>query len=184
MPLRERTRLLTAAGYAPMFGERGLDDPALVVDRHWTLIASNRVLPKLPDGLLAPPLNVLRPSLHPQGLAPRILNLGPWRAHLLHRLRQQVAASGDDTLAALADELRAYPGPADEGAGPIQIDAGVYVPLQLASPLGTLSFISTITVFGTPTDITLAELALESFLPADDATATALRTLAAQGGDR
>ncbi|MBN8509974.1 MAG: helix-turn-helix transcriptional regulator [Burkholderiales bacterium] len=203
VPLRDRNRLLTAAGYAPMYGERRLDDPtmavarqaveqvlrahepwpALVVDRHWTLVAANRVVPKLleglPDDLLAPPLNVLRLSLHPRGLAPRIVNLAQWRAHLFHRLRQQIAASGDETLAALADELRGYPGPEATGPGPIHVDLGVYVPLQLASPLGTLSFVSTITVFGTPTDITLAELALETLLPADEATAQALRALAA-----
>jgi transcriptional regulator with XRE-family HTH domain len=203
VPLRERNRLLTAAGYAPLYAERRLDDPAmavarhavemvlrahepwpaLVVDRHWTLVASNRVVPLLlqglPDEVLAPPLNVLRLSLHPQGLAPRIVNLAQWRAHLFHRLRRQVDASGDERLAALADELRALPAPGDEPAEQIHVDAGVYVPLQLASPLGVLSFISTITVFGTPTDITLSELALESFFPADESTSAALRALAA-----
>jgi transcriptional regulator with XRE-family HTH domain len=203
VPLRERNRLLTAAGYAPLYGERRLDDPtmkvarqavdlvlrahepspALVVDRHWTMVASNRIVPLLlaglPEALLAPPVNVLRLSLHPQGLAPRIVNLAQWRAHLFHRLRQQIAASGDEALAALADELHALPGPAEAAAEQIHVDVGVYVPLQLQSPLGVLSFISTITVFGTPTDITLSELALESFLPADEATANALRTIAA-----
>lgn len=202
VPLRERNRLLTAAGYAPLYAERRLDDPtmtvarqavdlvlkahepspALVVDRHWTLVASNRVVPLLlaglPDEMLAPPVNVLRMSLHPLGLAPRIVNLAQWRAHLFHRLRQQIAASGDPVLVALADELRSLPGPAD-AAEQIHVDPGVYVPLQLDSPLGVLSFISTITVFGTPTEITLSELALESFLPADPATAQALRTITA-----
>jgi transcriptional regulator with XRE-family HTH domain len=203
VPLRERNRLLNAAGYAPMYAEHRLDDPALAVarqavqrvldahepwpalavDRHWTLIAHNRVLPLLLAGLppeqIAPPINVLRLSLHPQGLAPRIVNLVQWRAHLLHRLQQQAAATGDPVLAALLDELRALPGPSAARPEPITADAGVWLPLQLASPLGTLSFISTITVFGTPHEVTLSELALETFFPADEGTAQRLRTLAA-----
>jgi transcriptional regulator with XRE-family HTH domain len=206
VPLRERNQLLAAAGYAPLFAEHKLDDPAmqvarravelvlkahepwpaLAVDRHWTLVSGNRMVPLLlaglPDELLAPPLNVLRLSLHPQGLAPRIVNLAQWRAHLLHRLRQQVAASGDAVLAALAEELRAYPCPQQSGGEQIHADAGVYVPLQLQSTAGVLSFISTITVFGTPTDITLSELALESFFPADGHTMAALRQMGAALG--
>ncbi len=202
VPLRERNHLLTAAGYAPMYAEHKLDDPAmqmarqavqrvltahepypaLAVDRHWTLIASNRMVPLflagLPDELVAPPLNVLKLSLHPQGLAPRIVNLAQWRAHLFHRLRQQIAASADPVLAAMLNELRAYPGGDDDAPEQIHVDAGVYLPLQLRSPAGVLSFISTITVFGTPTEITLAELALETFFPADESTALALQQLA------
>ena len=201
VPLRERNRLLTAAGYAPMFAERGLDDPALqsarqaielvlkghepfpalVVDRHWTLVSYNRAMLPLLSGdiapeLLQPPLNVLRLSLHPRGLAPRIVNLGQWRAHLLDRLRQQVAASADPVLAALVDELRGYPAPVgdhDDG-----VEASVIVPMVLATPMGTLSFISTTTVFGTPVEITLSELALETFFPADAKTAEVLRSMA------
>jgi transcriptional regulator with XRE-family HTH domain len=203
VPLRERNRLLTAAGYAPLYGERKLDDPAmqaarravdrvlkahepypaLAVDRHWMLVAHNRLVPLLlagvPDELLAPPLNVLRLSLHPQGLAPRIANLPQWRSHLFHRLRQQVTASGDRVLAALAEELQGYPGGESEAAEQLHVDTGVYVPLQLRTAVGLLSFISIITVFGTPTDITLSELALETFFPADDGTALALQQLAA-----
>jgi transcriptional regulator with XRE-family HTH domain len=199
VPLRERNRLLTAAGYAPMYAERRLDDPALAaarqaielvlkghepypalaIDRHWTLVSYNRAVPPLLEGLppqlLAPPLNVLRLSLHPQGLAPRIVNLTQWRSHLLARLRHQVAVSADPVLAALADELRAYPGADDVDVALTQ--ASVVVPLQLATPQGTLSFISTTTVFGTPVDITLSELALETLFPADDATAQALRRM-------
>ena len=201
VPLRERNRLLTAAGYAPMYAERALDDPALAsarlaielvlkghepypalaIDRHWTLVSYNRAVPPLLEGLspeiLKPPLNVLRLSLHPNGLAPRIVNLAQWRTHLLARLRQQVAVSADPVLAALADELRAYPcpGAGDTDAGPME--TSVVVPLQLATPQGTLSFISTTTVFGTPVDITLSELALETLCPADDATARALRRM-------
>jgi len=203
VPLRERNRLMTAAGYAPMFRERRLDDPALAaaraaidlllaghepypaiaIDRHWTMVAHNAAVPRLLAGidaaLLAPPVNVLRLSLHPQGLAPRIVNLAQWRAHLFARLRQQVDASGDAVLAALMDELLAYPAPA--GAAEAHGDAlgGVIVPLQIASPAGVLSLLSTTTVFGTPVDITLSELALETFFPADAATGEALRGLAA-----
>jgi transcriptional regulator with XRE-family HTH domain len=197
VPLRERNRLLTAAGFAPMFAERTLDDPALksareaidlvlkghepypalAVDRHWTLVSYNRAVPPLLEGvapeLLKPPLNVLRLSLHPDGLAKRIVNLGQWRAHLLARLRQQVSVSGDSLLADLMAELRGYPAP---GHDPVDIaEAAVVVPLIMDSPSGRLSFISTTTVFGTPVEITLSELALETFFPADAETAAALR---------
>lgn len=199
VPLRERNRWLAAAGFAPLFAQRPLDDPALqaaraaveqvlrghepcpalAVDRHWNLVSYNRsvhaLLQGLPADLLAPPVNVLRLSLHPRGLAPRILNLAAWRHHLLARLRQQVSASGDATLAALLAELQALPAPA--GEAPASAEPAVVVPLVLASPHGPLSFISTTTVFGTPVDITLAELALETFFPADAATADALRRL-------
>ncbi len=212
VPLRERNALLVAAGFAPMFKERPLDDPALqaarqaidlvlrghepypavAVDRHWNLVAMNRSTGPFMQGiapeLLKPPVNVLRLALHPQGLAPRIANLVEWRAHLVTRLHQQVAASGDPQLAALLQELCDYPVPADAQAhAPSHDYAGVVVPLQLNTPLGVLSFFSTITVFGTPVDITLSELALEAFFPADEATARALRHLgdgqaAASGG--
>jgi transcriptional regulator with XRE-family HTH domain len=203
VPLRERNRLLTAAGYAPLYREHSLADaamqvpaqalqrvlqahepyPALAVDRHWHMVAHNRMVPLLlgllPPELLKPPVNVLRLSLHPQGLAPMIVNLAHWRTHLLHRLGQQVRSSGDAALAALAEELRAYPAPVDDGSEPHDA-AAVYLPLQLRLPGGVLNLISTITVFGTPTDITLSELALETFFPADEATATALRALAGE----
>ena len=205
VPLRERNRLLTAAGYAPMFSEHRLDDPALaatrealelvlrghepypalLVDRHWTLVSANRMvalmLQGLPPALLRPPLNVLRLSLHPEGLAPRIVNLAQWRAHLLERLAHQVEVSGDATLAALADELRGYPPPAGQTTDYLPVHApAVAMPLLFRSPEGVLTLISTITVFGTPVDVTLSELALETFFPADEATAEALRRLAAQ----
>ncbi len=204
VPLRERNRLLTAAGYAPMFGERRLDDPALgaareameqilrahepfpalLVDRHWTLVSANRMVPlllqDLPAELLRPPLNVLRVSLHPRGLAPRIVNLAQWREHLLARLRLQVEASGDAALAALADELRTYPAPSDgcTAASPPLHEPLVATPLQLRTPLGVLSLIGTVTVFGTPADATLSELALETFFPADAGSGELLRRLA------
>lgn len=198
VPLRERNRLLVAAGYAPMYAERPLDDPALraareavelvlrghepypalAVDRHWNLVSYNRMLPPLFAGLaphmLQPPVNVLRLSLHPDGLAPRIANLAQWRTHLLHRLRQQVAASADPVLAALEQELQALPGPPPHESFDTH---AVVVPLLFDTPHGRLSLISTTTVFGTPVDITLAELALETFFPADAATAQTLRLL-------
>jgi transcriptional regulator with XRE-family HTH domain len=197
IPLRERNVLLVAAGYAPVFAERKLEDPALqaarkamdlvlaghepypalAVDRHWTLVAANAAL-------LRPPVNVLRLSLHPKGLAPAIANLPEWRAHLLVRLRRQIEVSADPVLSELLAELSAYPVPfaRTPARPPRESDYGsVVVPLQLTTPGGPLSFFSTTTVFGTPLDITLSELALESFYPADAATADALRTLAAAG---
>jgi transcriptional regulator with XRE-family HTH domain len=203
VPLRERNALLVAAGYAPMYRERPFDDPghaaareavalilrshepwpALAVDRHWNLLAANAMLPHLlstasPE-LMKPPVNVLRLSLHPLGLAPRIVNLGQWRRHVFERLRQQVHATGDAVLASLLEELRGYPVP--EGADDTQLEGehlGVAMPLRFASPAGVLSFIGTTTVFGSAVDITLQELALETFFPADEATAAAMRALA------
>jgi hypothetical protein len=149
--------------------------PALAVDRHWQLVAANAGVAPLLAGaapeLLAPPVNVLRLSLHPEGVAPRIENLAEWRAHVLHRLEAQVAASGDPVLAALLTELRAYPGGVARGEDG---HGGVAVPLRLRAGENVLSFLSTTTMFGTPIDVTLAELAIEAFLPADDATAAAL----------
>jgi transcriptional regulator with XRE-family HTH domain len=205
VPLRERNVWLTAAGFAPMYAERALGDPALdaaraavqavlqghephpalAVDRHWNMLAHNRMVPLLLDEqiaprLMMPPVNVLRLSLHPDGLAPRILNLAEWRAHLLERLHHQVALTADPVLATLAEELRSYPAPQRTEAPNGSSAHAVAVPLRVQSAAGPLSFISTITVFGTPIDITLAELALETFFPADEATAQALRGLHAQ----
>jgi transcriptional regulator with XRE-family HTH domain len=204
MPLRERNGLLMAAGYAPVYPERGFSDPsleparkamelvlsghepypALAIDRHWNMIAANRAVAPLLAGvdpaLLQPPVNVLRLSLHPRGVAPRIVNYRQWRAHLFERLRHQIALSGDTELAALMAELEAYPEPEGTGAAADgnQEYADVAVPLQYRTEAGILSFISTTTVFGTPVDVTLSELALESFFPADEATARLLRALA------
>ena len=208
IPLRERNALLVAGGYAPVYPERSLDDPALqaartavdlvlaghepypaiAVDRHWTLVAANRAVPPLLVGvgpeLLRPPVNVLRLSLHPAGLAPRIANLAQWRAHLLERLRQQVEATADPALRALLEELSGYPAPGAGGVEPRRdlYDAGVVVPLRLRTHRGMLAFFSTTTIFGTPVDVTLSELAIESFFPADPATAEALRRLAEDAG--
>jgi transcriptional regulator with XRE-family HTH domain len=198
VPLRERNAVLLAAGYAPVFPNRPLDDPALqaaraaidlvltghepypalAVDRHWNLVAANRALPPLLAGatpdLLASPVNVLRLSLHPDGLAPRIANLAEWRGHLLARLRQQIEASADAVLADLHRELSAYPAPEAQDA---QHGDSIAVPLRYKSEAGMLSLLSTTTVFGTPVDVTLSELAIEAFFPADAETAERLRTL-------
>lgn len=200
VPMRDQNAMLLAAGFAPIYRERPLDDPdlraardavdlvltghepypAIAIDRHWTMIAANRGVPPLLGGieavLLQPPINVLRLSLHPEGLAPRIANFTQWRTHLLDRLRRQVEGGADPTLAALLDELKRYPshGAAD---GPARADAvaGVVVPLRLQTDLGLLTFFSTTTIFGTPVDITLSELAIESFFPANPETADRLR---------
>lgn len=203
VPLRERNLMLVSAGYAPRFAERPLDDPALdaardavrlvlrghepypavAVDRHWTLVAANASIGPLLEGvdasLLAPPANVLRLGLHPLGLAPRIANLAEWRDHLLGRLRRQVSDTGDAVLRTLLDELTQYPATnAHSAAGKASRDyAGVVVPLELVTPMGTLAFFGTVTVFGTPLDVTLSELAVEAFFPADAATAERLRVL-------
>ena len=205
VPLRERNRLLYAAGFAPVYPERPLTDPALeaarcavdrvlaahepypalAVDRHWTLVTANRAVGPLLAGasaaLLRPPVNVLRLSLHPDGLAPAIVNLAQWRSYLLQRLTRECELSGDAELDDLLAELKGYPAPSQplsRNASIVHADARVFVPLELQTPAGVLSFISTTTVFGTPVDVTVAELALESFFPADPATAECLRALA------
>jgi transcriptional regulator with XRE-family HTH domain len=196
VPLRERNAWLVSAGYAPMYREHALDDPAMhaarqaiqqlldrhepwpavAFDRHWNLVLSNRMVAPLLAGvdpaLLQAPVNLLRISLHPGGLAPRILNLDQWREHLFERLRLQVRQTGDDVLAALLTELQAYPGQSD-GQGR-RLDGehlGVLMPFLVQTPLGLLNLVSTTTVFGSPVDITLQELALETFFPGDEATA-------------
>ena len=200
IPLRERNVLLVAAGYAPMYRERPLDDPALAaaraavdlvlrghepfpalaIDRHYNLVAANRAVPMFladiaPD-MLAPPLNIVRLSLHPRGIAPNIINLWQWRGHILERLRQQIATTADPQLKQLHDEVRAYPVPEDAGRHALAGEhLGVVMPFKLRSPAGVLSFISTVTIFGTPNDVTLQELAVESFFPADEFTASVLR---------
>jgi transcriptional regulator with XRE-family HTH domain len=197
LPLRARNAMLLAAGYAPHFPERSLDDPALrparaaidlilkghepypalAIDRHWRLVAANdAVAPLLSEvaepALLAAPINVLRLSLHPAGLAPQIVNLAEWRDHLLERLRQQIALGGDPVLIRLMAELLALPAP--ENRGTATDHGGIAVPLRLRLGGSELSFISTTTLFGTPLDVTLTEIALETFFPADAATAAAL----------
>ncbi len=200
VPLRERNRLLLAAGYAPRYEERSLDEPemrpiaeavalvlkghepfpALAVDHGWALVAHNDaaglLMAGLPEDLLAPPLNVLRASLHPDGLAPRIRNLAEWRDHLLERLRRQVALTGDPALQTLFDELAGYP--VGDPGPELGARNDVVVPLRLDTDAGELTFFSTVTTFGTPVDITVEELSIESFFPADARTAEALRAAA------
>ncbi len=201
IPLREQNILLTAAGFAPIFPERALENPALAqarvmieriltghepypalaIDRQWNLVASNRVVaPLLSDvepSLLEPPINVLRLSLHPKGLKPRIANFAEWRFHLLARVRHQIELTADAGLTKLLRELEAYPVPRGESYAPRAASeyAGIVVPLQFITPDGTLSLLSATTVFGTPIDITLAEIALETFFPANAATAEILQ---------
>ncbi|GAA2814705.1 helix-turn-helix transcriptional regulator [Saccharopolyspora taberi] len=197
IPLRERNGLLLAGGYAPAYpaGElAGMSSvrtvirqvlsghephPAVVVDRDWNLVDANRGIGIFLEGaaeeLLAPPINVLRLSLHPDGMAPRIANLGEWRAHLLGRLRRQVAATADPALDRLHRELAGYPCDQPEPEVELPGAGEVAVPLRYRHQGRELALISMTAVFGTPLDVTLAELAIESFFPADAATAEALR---------
>ncbi|KRF16799.1 XRE family transcriptional regulator [Nocardioides sp. Soil797] len=195
VPLRERNTLLLAAGYAPAYDERTLEDddmsairealdliltgyepfPALVVDRDWNLVQANDAVTPLLDGvapeLLAGTVNVLRLSLHPDGMSSRIVNLAEWRGHLLDRLAREYAVTGSESTKALHDELLDYPGGISHPAP----DGRIAVPMRLRTGTGELSFISTVTTFGTAVDISVAELTVEAFLPADAATAAALR---------
>jgi transcriptional regulator with XRE-family HTH domain len=199
VPLRERNALLLAAGYAPAFQARDLSHPALrpardaidallaahepfpaiAIDRHWTLIAANRAIELFLGGaapdLLKPPVNVLRLSLHPHGVAPRIANLAEWRDHLLFRLRRQHADSADAALGALIEELVAYPCGPSRPRSADALASTIAVPLRFKTEQGTLSFLSATMMFGAPLDTTLSEIALETFLPADAETAEALR---------
>jgi transcriptional regulator with XRE-family HTH domain len=194
VPLRDRNALLLAGGFAPAYPERGLAEPELqavrnalkrvlgghepypaaVVNRWWELVDANVGIALFTGGvspeLLEPPVNVLRLSLHPDGMAPRIANLPEWRAHLLARLHRQAEATGDQRLVALHDELSAYPGGRTGTPGP----ADVVVPLRYRTPQAELSFLSITAVIGTPMDVTVEELAIESFYPADAQTAKAL----------
>ena len=196
-PLRERNVLLVAAGFAPVFVERALDDPALaparraidlilkghepypalVIDLRWNLVAANSAVAPLMAGaathLLEGQVNAMRLALHPDGLAPRIANLAEWRAHLLERLRRQVALTADAGLIDLLAEIETYPVPPAPDRRPEDF-GGVAVPFQLLAGDKLLSFLSTTTVFGAAVDITLSELSLETFFPADAATAEAI----------
>jgi transcriptional regulator with XRE-family HTH domain len=197
VPLRERNRLLLAAGYAPVFPEHTLDDeavapvrealerflaahepyPAIVVDRGWNIVLANRAVAWLTRGvdrsLLEPTANAHRVALHPKGMAPRIRNFPEWSAHLLHQLRRQIAVTGDRELEALYEELAAYPNVHAE-PGDLGVDE-ILLPLQLRDGERDLSFFSTVSVFGTAVDVTLSELTVEAFYPADAQTQRLLR---------
>lgn len=201
LPIRDRNTFLVSAGFAPEFSELDFDDdgfapmrhaietmltglepnPSFAVDRYWTLIASNAAANVLFDevsaDLLAPPVNVLRVCLHPSGLGKRVLNYDEWRAGILAFLHRQVTITADPRLADLHAELTAYrrdarPARPETYTAPPPVPA---MPLRLASADGDLTFVSTVTVFGTPTDITLAELAIETYFPLDETTAAHLR---------
>jgi transcriptional regulator with XRE-family HTH domain len=212
IPLRERNVLLLAAGYAPVFKDRPLADPALeraratidlvlkahepypalTVDRHWTMVSANTAVAPLLSGvdpdLLQPPVNVMRLSLHPRGLAPLIVNLSEWRAHLLDRLRRQHRLTRDPVIEELLTELlgyRAAPrgqalGRSTERETQVRPDELV-VPFRLRTHAGLLSFFTTITVFGTPVEVTLSELSVEAFYPANAETAGIMRAISRTG---
>jgi len=199
VPLRDRNRLLLAAGYAPLFRQRPLEDeemglvrealdrflaahepyPAVVLDRHANLVAANGAVDILTAGvapeLLEPPANALRVALHPDGLAPQIVNFGEWSAHLLRRLRREIAVSGDEQLVQLHAELTGYPSVETAGEA---LDTGsaadIVLPLRLRREGRELAFFSTVAIFGTALDVTLAELTIEAFYPADRETAALL----------
>jgi transcriptional regulator with XRE-family HTH domain len=199
VPLRERNVLLLTAGFAPVYSQTAFDSPrmgairaairqvltghepypAVVVDRHWNLVDANSSIQlftrQIAQELLTPPLNVLRASLHPNGMAPYILNLAEWRNHLLGRLRRQVALTADPEVEKLYAELRGYPG----GQPEAEVHNDVVVRLRVRYKDHELAFFSIVASFGTPNDITVDELAIESFFPADDATASVLRAYAA-----
>jgi transcriptional regulator with XRE-family HTH domain len=203
VPLRDRNTLLVAAGFAPVYRETPLEEPpmapvrdalrallrshepypAVVVNRRWELVLANRAVQVLVSGvspaLLEPPVNVMRISLHPDGLARHVVNYDEYREHLLTRLAREVHITGDDALRALYDEVRGYDTDGHDPSGVEPI--GVVLPLRLRSPHGELALFSTIAVFGTAVDITLDELAIESFFPADEHTAEVLRTLSQPG---
>jgi transcriptional regulator with XRE-family HTH domain len=202
VPLRDQNQLLLAAGYAPVYGQRGLDEPemgpvretlelvlrshqpypALVVDRHWGIVTANQAAGVLTDGaapeLLEPPANVLRLALHPDGIASRIVNFDQVRSAMLLWLGRQAVSTGDPALAALHEELVGLPG-GKPSPYEVAVDEGLAVPLQIRFGDRVLSFISTNTTFDRAVDVTVAELAIESFYPTDSATADALRDLAA-----
>src|SRR6201985_2648620 len=200
VPLRERNVLLVAAGFAPAFPQRSLDDPALkpardaidlglqahephpalAVYRHWNLVSANRMVMPLLEGiparLLGQPFNVLRLSFHPEALAARTVNLAEWCGHLLERLHRPCENTADPALLKLYHDLKAFPIPAR--SAPLSADT-VAIPFKMRLNGDVLSFFSTTMIFGTPVDITLSELALETFFPADDLTAERMRNMAA-----
>ncbi len=204
VPLRGRNSLLNAADFSTVFEERALNEPpldivrramdtvlaahdpnpALAIDRRWTMVAANRAVAYLLAGteplLLRPPVNIMRLLLHPAGLASRIVNLSQWRAHAIDRLRRQIDSNGDSGLMDLLEEIRGYPSPPTGSAtDPVDHDM-IAVPLKLATMDGIMSFYETSTVFSTPVDITVSELSIEAFLPADRQTAEAMRIAGAK----
>ena len=200
LPLRDQNKLLLAAGFAPAFQERALEElaaaksaidsvlsahrpyPAFAVDRHWNVVLSNAALPQLYEGcsaeLLRKPVNAMRLILHPDGMGPRIVNFAEWRVHSLSVLRQQIETGADPAIQRLHAEIAAYPVPPNsEPLGGFEARQHLATPLRIATRLGTVSFLNTVTVFGTPNDVTLAELALEMLFPADAGTIGITRSM-------
>ncbi|WP_328997806.1 helix-turn-helix transcriptional regulator [Kribbella sp. NBC_00709] len=199
VPLRERNRFYLAAGFAPAHRERPFADlgvakdavhavltgmepsPAVAVNVRWDLLAMNRAmrpfLSDLPTDLAGPPVNMLRATLHPDGLAPMVRNLQQWRSHVVRRVRRQLERTADDGLAGLLLELESYGGAPVTSAGSTLAD-DLVVPLQLSTPYGDLDFLYAATVFGSPRDVTLDEIAIETFFPANAITTAILRSLA------
>lgn len=200
VPLRDQNTLLLAAGLAPAFEERALAElgsarlaidqvlqahkpyPAFAVDRHWNVVLSNSALPQLYEGcspdLLRRPVNAVRLILHPLGMAPRLVNFVEWRAHSIAILRQQLDANIDPVIGGLLSEVMSYPAP--PGAAGVAAFDGPQryaTPIQIRTRLGTVSFITTNTIFGVPTDVTLSELSLEMFFPADADTVAIVRSM-------
>ena len=205
MPLRERNVLLVSAGFAPVYAEKPIEAPelaparlaiemvlrghepypALALDRHWNLVLANdaarRLLANVAPALLTPPVNMMRLSLHPDGLSGAIINLDQMRQHMLHRLRLQVAQTGDVQLTELLRELAALPHASAADVPTHDPFAGMVLPLRLRTPLGELNLFSTLTVFGSPVEVTLSELAIEAFFPADATSTEILRRMAESG---
>jgi transcriptional regulator with XRE-family HTH domain len=207
VPLRDQNTLLLAAGFAPAFHERSLAElasarlaidrvlrahlpyPAFGLDRHWNVVLSNSALPQLYEGcspdLLRNPVNAIRLTLHPLGMGPRIVNFIEWRAHTIASLRQQVEARADPVIQALLTEVMSYPAPPSAMALATSDGPQRYAtPLQIATRLGTVSFLNTMTIFGTPTDVTLSEIALEMLFPADDVTVAIVRAMVEANAER
>lgn len=198
VPLLDRNDLLLAAGFAPGYDSRSLDHPAmsqvresiqrllaahepypaLVMDGGWHRLLANEgtrlFLDGVPDFLLAEPVNVLRVTLHPEGMAPRIANLAEWGEHLLLRLRRQIARRPDDDLAALYEELAGYPGVRSRAGRSAEPGQRVVLPIEFRTDHGVLRFLNTTTSFGAPLDASLSEVLIEAFYPADEATRRAL----------
>ena len=212
VPLRERNGLLLAGGFAPRFSQMSLDDPAMnhvrasiqrmldahdpypgaVIDRQWNVVMVNRagltLARDLPDSVLGPPLNVYRLCLHPDGLARRTTNFTDWATYLLEQLRRSITLTGDPTLVDLLDEVMDYPNVAQIApllGNTLGEDPPILVPLRLATPLGELSLFTTLTTFGTPLDVTIDELAIELFFPADERSDEMLHAMSFERhGDR
>jgi transcriptional regulator with XRE-family HTH domain len=203
VPLRERNTLLLAAGYAPRYSHRALDDPELrrvraslqrmldahdpypgvVIDRQWNVVLTNRAAAALTQGLppelVGPPLNVYRICLHPDGLAARTLNFDEWAAYLLRQLRRSMVLTADAHLEALLDEVSAYPNVTarTDSHSAAWDEPPLLIPFRMMLGDAELSLFTTLTTFGTPRDVTLDELAVELFFPADDRSDARLRAM-------